>query len=331
MRYSPKLQALSDLDMPRGVGFYDWNKDVVFSYLESIRGLSRLASMIPSIVKKSIVFEHILAESVFVSETVDVSAAKKVSTEEARQLLDTKRRHIEDNVTIMGMTTDQRAIFYAESFFGSDESSGDYQIYLGMIITTMWTVFEVLATDLWIAALNDHPKTLSSLSGQRLRIQTLAGYKDSDGDDSRTQFNKNYDKSVDLSLIQKYSYDLSKSMGHLLKNKQRFSSLDGIREAYSLAFSKNSAKIDDVLSNHALDKIASLRNLLLHNGGICDKAYLSKCQRLGLTSKAEIGLKVQLDGELIVDIIKPVSELCLDLIEEVGVWVTGHPRQPRYA
>lgn len=323
MAYDPKIRSLHNLEKSSMTILEQWSSEVALSYRDSATGLIRLAELIPNLVEKSITFEHILAESHFLSRTSNLQNVERVSLDQAKQILDNKMKMIAEETIILEMNTKDRSIFYIEAYFNSDQSSRDYQVYLGMLLSTMWTTFEVLANDLWIAALNYHPKTLSALGGRKARIKKLTGQQIK-GDETPKQDSID-SKMVKLSLIQENMFDLSNSMGSILAVSQRFDSLDGIREAYSTAFSKRSEGIDSLLSRIELDSLSLLRNVILHNGGRCDKVYLSKSKTMPLCPLTDLGSRVQLDGESVVNLINPVIEIGYKLIEEVRRWMPDHP------
>jgi hypothetical protein len=98
------------------------------------------------------------------------------------------------------------------------------EAWLSAQITGMWTAFESMAEDLWETALNSKPRGLAELSGRRKgRGQERGNGSGYPVEDS---------KEVKLQWLQNFNYDLSKSMGTILKSKYRFDRLDGIRRAY---------------------------------------------------------------------------------------------------
>src|SRR4051794_32784492 len=100
----------------------------------------------------------------------------------------------------------------------------------------MWTVFETLAGDLWVAALNSGPQGLASLSGAKSRIRDVSRNKTPKEPTGRRQ-----DEGMMIALASIHdftycTYDLHDRLGDLLRKKVSFTSLEGIRESYSRAF-----------------------------------------------------------------------------------------------
>jgi hypothetical protein len=94
-----------------------------------------------------------------------------------------------------------------------------FDAVLSASIVGTWTAIEALAGDLWEAALNTEPEILAKLSGAK---QTKEG-----------------DKKIDLNYIHKYGYKLTQVMGTILRDRFRFITLEGIKEAYDAAFSED--------------------------------------------------------------------------------------------
>ena len=123
-------------------------------------------------------------------------------------------------------------------------------------ITATWTIFETLAGDLWEAAMNGHPSGLSDLHG---KPSSSSGQTEG--------------KSIPLSQLEKYRYDLTDVMGTVLREKFNFTVLDSVRDAYSMAFHKHSKKIEAAIMDKSLDALNKVRNLIVHKAGIVDKRY----------------------------------------------------------
>ena len=108
-------------------------------------------------------------------------------------------------------------------------------------MVAMWTAIETLAGDLWTAAVNAHPSELAKLKGSRHRISRKASEKADMKAPSPSPSAGRDEKLVGLSSLLRVSSgtcDLRKLMGKLLREKCDFSTLGGIREAYSVAFNE---------------------------------------------------------------------------------------------
>jgi hypothetical protein len=175
--------------------------------------------------------------------------------------------------------------------------------WLSAQVTGTWTTFEVLAEEVWQAALNAHPQGLAELTGGRKG----AGK----------------DKSVSLWLLQKYRYDLSSNMGTVLKDKYSFDRLEGIREAYTDAGIDGDPGIKQAISNRSLDALSIVRNIIVHNGSIADGEYVKRHADLPESLRVGLDNPVVLDGEIVSDLVKPVVRLSYNLMAAVDAWLAS--------
>jgi hypothetical protein len=197
--------------------------------------------------------------------------------------------------------------------------SGLEGLYWSQVIGA-YTAFETLVGDLWEAAINCHPGTLSELSGKRSRIKSSVDHK-ANAFDYNTSKNDESFKSATLQSINRLGYDLSTQMGTLLRERVQFTSLRAIREAYSLAFSKHYDAIDKALANQSLDALSVARNVLVHRAGVADEAYRKHSNGLLNIPRANPGEVIGLDGEIVVGLVDPMLESVSALIKAVDQWI----------
>jgi hypothetical protein len=193
-----------------------------------------------------------------------------------------------------------------------------------------WTAFEALAGDLWEVALNLHPRKLASLVGKSKRIAQTAGRDkwsddDDESEDGETSPDKQGDeKVVPLKRIHDITFgtfNLEQRMGTLLKKRFKFTSLHGIRKAYSSAFAERKDLIDKALSRKSLDAISLVRNLLVHKGGRADDAYLREAKGVPGTPELTAGQEIKLTGGVSHALINPAILAGVDLLKAVDEWV----------
>jgi hypothetical protein len=204
-----------------------------------------------------------------------------------------------------------------------DMGEGVYATFSAQI-TSAWTTVETLATDLWEAALNQHPRSLARLGGTRQRISKLAGSLGRDrietGERSEEEFEP---KLRDFERITYGTYDASELMGTLLREQFKFQTLSGIRAAYSSAFSKRSEQIDAALADHSLDKLNLVRNVLLHKAGIVDDKFVKGADSLSWSILAEEEKPLPLTGQIVKELINPAFQCAEKLILAVDDWITA--------
>jgi hypothetical protein len=193
--------------------------------------------------------------------------------------------------------------FTAMNDFLRGELRGAGEAWLAAQITGTWTAFEAMAEELWVAAINHHPKILAEI-GKKGSAE---------------------DKKIDLSWLHRYGYNLSNKMGEVLRKKYSFDKIVEMKEAYETAFSEDAQAILDIVTNRSLDALALTRHVIVHNGGIIDDAFLKRKSDLPPNILAANGEPLPLDGNITSDLIAPVMQLGWNLIYEVDQWIIRHP------
>jgi hypothetical protein len=201
---------------------------------------------------------------------------------------------------------------------------------LAAMVIASWTTFEVLAGDLWEAALNAHPRTLCNLSGDKKRISRAAGAmgrekQDASGTDEGDNGPSDTHLLKVLQQVTGGSFNAGSVMGTVLRTNFAFHKLSGIRQAYSAAFAKRHDKIDKILADTALDKLNIVRNLLVHDSGIVKEKFLRGARDISWQSGATEGKPLDIDGEIVRELVKPVLQACVELILAVDEWIAAKP------
>lgn len=229
--------------------------------------------------------------------------------------------------------------------YTSNETDEAYDTLMNSQLVLCWTAFETLAGDLWRESVNSNPQYLAGLTGTANRIQKCVCSEPKRPQEAKKRIKTDgttlgdadpceilSQRGVTLGMICKVtkgSYNLSDKMGTLLieAGRVQFTSLEAIREAYSLAFSENGRrartdKIDTTLAAKELDALSAVRNLIVHKAGKADSMYLDDRKSAPSAPKLEENEKLQLDGEVCQSLIMPVLKLSVDLINAVDIWLT---------
>jgi hypothetical protein len=101
--------------------------------------------------------------------------------------------------------------------------------------------------------------------------------------------------------------------------------LEDIRKNYELAFYADGAKINNALANDLLDTLSSVRNLLVHRGGVVDDRYLRRTKSLALAPKAPVGERIKLDGDIVERLSVGMQFIGSLLLHGVDEWLVTHP------
>ena len=200
---------------------------------------------------------------------------------------------------------------------GNSGPTGGFQAMFASFIISTWTAIETMAGDLWETALNVHPQKLSRLAGSAKRLRKT---NKSSVIWPTPRISESESKAVPLDLVQMHQFDLREKMGSVLRGRFGFSTLDGIREAYSSAFDRNYTDIDAALSNDALDALSAVRNVIVHRAAIADAEYARRAKYLPLPFRKE-GIPIILEGKITVGLIKPAVVCAANLIGAVDDWI----------
>jgi hypothetical protein len=208
------------------------------------------------------------------------------------------------------------------------------EAWMDSLILGTWTAFETLAGDLWVAAVNASPDRLALLSGIEKRIsrraddRTTKGETDSSpGDELQASQSDKVVSLRDIHRLTRGSYNLTGKVGDLLRDRFKFTTLQGIREAYSSAFSDKEKRartkaIDDALASKDLNTLSAVRNLIIHKARVADIEYTEKVKNAPPALRLKKGETLRLDGAICRSLIDPVVESSMKLITAVDSWLT---------
>jgi hypothetical protein len=126
---------------------------------------------------------------------------------------------------------------------------------------------------------------------------------------------------VDLRVIRKYGWDSRNNMGSILKTKFRFTTLQGIRNAYEAAFYKEADAIDAMVQSGLLGQLSALRNVIVHKSGIADSEYIQSAKEIKGLPELKSGDKLYIDGPMIAGLVPQAANLTNGLIYVVDEWL----------
>jgi hypothetical protein len=167
------------------------------------------------------------------------------------------------------------------------------EVLLISLMLQTWTAFEAFVTDTWVVALNLGPKSWAR--------QVTAAKSEKDGKEQR--------KTIPLSQIEKFNFDLTKNMGSLLKEKFDFARLKNVKGAYLAAFGGDASPLFDTnnLNPANVAALEAIRNVFAHRGGRVDEEFrglVSKCPASEYYWLRDLkdGDKVRIDGAMVRDL-----------------------------
>ena len=184
------------------------------------------------------------------------------------------------------------------------------QAIMAAMLIGLWTAFESLAQDTWIAAVNARPIPLAQ------RVLEPHSQK---ADQS---------KSVLWKVISGARFNLEKSMGTILLRERKvdFQLLENIRDAYKAAFA---GEFEPIFDAHHLElfRLETVRNLFVHKGGIIDDKFIKRMGDELLKEKE--GHSLSVNGEYVAHKANIVSLCSTQLIRAVDKWLLENPEESK--
>jgi hypothetical protein len=166
---------------------------------------------------------------------------------------------------------------------------GPQDAFRGLVLSMvsgLWTSFEVLATDLWVTAVNAYPDVYA---GRCLaRAERGQDSEDFDG------------KQVSVRLLSKYGFDLRQKLGEILRPKFDFTCLSGQSHAFTAAFGR-ADELESIFADVNLNELEATRHVIVHRAGVADEEFI---RRSG--SPIPLGVKIQIEPDTAVSFLNMV-------------------------
>lgn len=191
---------------------------------------------------------------------------------------------------------------------------GSHQIHQGVkatlsaAIVGTWTAFENLAGDLWVAAVNERPRSLACMagrSGQRER------------------------KKIPYDTLAKHKFNVENKMGTIYfeTGAVAFTTLKAIESSYENAFADGFQDIDNTVKDRSFFVLSSVRNVLVHKAGHVDSEFKNSMKNEPRFSDLKLGDELPIDGDMAAQLIDPVVRATVKFIEAVDAWMQLHPEE----
>jgi hypothetical protein len=156
-----------------------------------------------------------------------------------------------------------------------------------------WGALEVLATDVFVALLNEDPSKTSNLL-----------------DDVRTR--KYFDPKAFGSALRERNYNLSHCMGEVLVQQHRIDSVDAIRNIFIVLFPGPEC-LRTALASDVLWMLGQDRNLIVHRRAVIDEEYVGNTG-----CKDPIGSALRIHPDLFEKYLMYVRDAGVDLLSAVS-------------
>jgi hypothetical protein len=206
-----------------------------------------------------------------------------------------------------------------ELLLGPEDEFEHLPPWLGSMLISEWSAFEILATDLWVAAVNCRPDSLG--------VAAIKAPKRKDDDSDPEERSKDTSSnSVSLDYLRRYGYNLSNKMGDMLKAQRKwsFNSSKSIKLAYVDTYGKDIKPLFDGTDFKNLATLEAARNLLVHRAGFVDSSFRSRVKNDLIFSQYSDGERLKIDGEMVTGFFDLAINFSCKMIEYVETWMGNH-------
>jgi hypothetical protein len=148
------------------------------------------------------------------------------------------------------------------------------------VILSAWTAFECLASDLWVAGVDQGTMEIRN----RVADHTWKA-----------------SEAIPTQGAHTWQFDSRTHYGSWLRERGKvsFLKLEYIKSNYKIAFGDDCKNLFDTVTDGYIYALSAVRNVLTHNSGIADKQFLQMAQRFTELKEITKGQLVLLDGDLV--------------------------------
>jgi hypothetical protein len=129
-------------------------------------------------------------------------------------------------------------------------------------LVSLWTAFESLAKDAWIAVLNKYPAEFARRAFEA-QLSSQPGGDDTGGGS----------KVIPIRMIERYRFDLREAMGFLAATRFDFGNCRSMRLAYRVILKDEDLEL---FLNPDLNELESMRHVIVHRAGYVDAEFLKR-------------------------------------------------------
>ncbi len=172
--------------------------------------------------------------------------------------------------------------------------------FLATLCVRAWTIFEVLAGDLWVEVLDSNPEVLGKSAAEYDRREAgdaesvISGNKNKKNDPDV----KGRTIQVPLDALVSCNWNLANRLGTYCKEKFNFQTFEKIKEAYEYVWPKPYAGRIHEIFDIGLREVAAIRNVIVHNGGEVDEKFKRQLAPENPLRDLPINQHIPLDGRM---------------------------------
>jgi hypothetical protein len=183
---------------------------------------------------------------------------------------------------------------------------------LSFIVLGSWTAFESLASDLWLAGVDNGPDEI---------VGTLI---------LASKSFKSPDDNITPKKAHEVGVNARTNFGTFLKGtgKVSFQRLKDIQFWFGIAFGEQASKLFDETAEGYIFALSAFRNALTHSAGKADTRFVKQVAQFAEFRSIQINDPILLDGALVKKLQKASLELGTRLVQFVDNVLTPPPQTP---
>ncbi len=232
-----------------------------------------------------------------------------------------------EGITVRGayVPLDATAVQSVMETMGDPAATDAVELLMSMQIVGAWSAYEILAGDVWLAAVNARPGSLG------VNAWTSAKDRKPDYDEPEQPTTK----AISLDAIRKIDFDLAHRFGEIVRREFGFNALDGIAKAYQAAFrvvQKGKVAVPEAVKAWFRGKdfddlrvLESLRHATVHRGGLADPIFLERVKNDPEFSSLPPNSPIPIDGVKAKRYTEASVSCARSLITGVDEWLAKNP------
>ncbi len=266
--------------------------DIARVFLKNVWKIKVLNKMPYSLVADGVgSLESLVAYTVCALEAPERPGNLEVNSKRARERLKERFGSEKGRLELAGKIDEGIAVAMQ-----NDDVKSAMAVIRQVTVPLAWTAFEAACRDLWVCIVNRS----SSATAQNL-FRVL----DAEADDGLGR------KLIEIGVLARHGFDLRGRVGSALVTKFQFSSVEGLRRAFSAISEKNN-RLEDVFGSPDLFLLETVRHLIVHRAGIVDEKF----QRL-TNWNGELGREIEISIEQLTAMLDSAIRCATQLITRI--------------
>lgn len=240
----------------------------------------------------------------------------------SHKLMNGYARQLFSGLNKKAVTTPQSILSDIDVLLSASPQGHDVGLrFLSSLCVQAWTIFEVLAKQLWIDALNANP-ILGTVAVEHMGAGT-------DVEATALRPGKKGTICIPLEVLDKCKYNLSGSLGTYAEPKFNFQKIWKIKDAYQDVWPAAWGYEIDGIFNSDLQDLAAVRNAAVHRSGFVDGEFISQVKAGSPLKEFALNEPIPLNVTMVNRMAMAALTRCQELIRMVDRFLSGdQPAQP---